>query len=137
MIIKFTAPYPPSLNKMYQRGRNGPFLTDAARAYKTAVESAALTAGEDVGQPYFQDWDLLSITLHVYRPRKIGDIDNVAKLLLDAMQSITYSNDSQIVELHIIRRDDKLNPRIDVEVRDIGTDEKVLKRLTRKVRLID
>jgi Holliday junction resolvase RusA-like endonuclease len=60
----------------------------------------------------------VSITLAWYRGRKSGDLDNRAKVALDALQGSLYLNDSQIVALHLYRYDDKANPRIEVSVQD-------------------
>jgi crossover junction endodeoxyribonuclease RusA len=62
----------------------------------------------------------VAVYLHVYRARKAGDLDNSAKVLLDALQGVAYNDDAQIVELHLYRHDDKANPRVEVEVRKIS-----------------
>lgn len=59
---------------------------------------------------------LMVLTARIYRPRKSGDIDNIFKCLLDSMQGVVYENDSQIVELHAYRGDDKDNPRVEVSI---------------------
>ena len=58
----------------------------------------------------------LSVSIRWYRGRKSGDLDGRLKVLLDAMQGSVYENDSQIVELHAFRSEDKLNPRMEVHV---------------------
>ena len=50
------------------------------------------------------------------RPRRIGDLDNVLKSLLDSMKGIAFVDDGQIVELRLRRFDDKLRPRVEVTV---------------------
>ena len=47
----------------------------------------------------------LAVTLNFYKPRKptaknYGDVDNLAKGVLDACNGIIFADDSQIVELH-------------------------------------
>lgn len=82
-----------------------------ARAYALAVAAACrkarLTslAGDVV------------VTLHLYRPRRAGDLDNRIKVTLDALRGHAYADDDQVVELHAYRHDDKANPRVEVEVR--------------------
>lgn len=51
-----------------------------------------------------------------YRPAKRGDLDNRIKILLDALEGIAFENDSQIIEIHARRFDDKLNPRVSIVV---------------------
>lgn len=129
MIISFTAPYPPTTNKIWRKFNGHMVLSQEARAYKATIE--ALARDVDNG---FQSHDLVGVTLHVYRPRKTGDIDNVAKLILDGMQGVTYPNDNQVIELHIYRGDDKANPRIEVQVIGISTKPvKVTRKRTKKV----
>lgn len=47
------------------------------------------------------------------------DLDNFNKLFLDSLSGIAYEDDSQIQELLIIKRYDKENPRIEVEIEKI------------------
>ena len=54
----------------------------------------------------------VALNLTVFRPRKSGDLDNYLKIMLDALQGFLYDNDSQIVEIHAYRQDDKDNPRV-------------------------
>ena len=47
----------------------------------------------------------LAVTLHFYRPRtptarNFGDIDNLAKAVLDACNGVIWTDDSFITELH-------------------------------------
>ena len=53
-------------------------------------------------------------------PTSKPDIDNVAKLALDAMNGIVYADDAQIVEMRTVKRYDRL-PRVDVCVYEILT----------------
>ena len=59
------------------------------------------------------------VTLRWHRPAKRGDLDNTTKVTLDALNGIAYSDDSQIVELHAYRFDDKDNPRMEVEIKPL------------------
>ncbi len=136
MKIAFTAPYPPTTNLIYRMMRGHTRLTDIGHAYKETIAACALKAGWEYVEtltPCFQDHDLVGVVLHVYRPRKIGDIDNVVKLILDGMQNVTYANDKQVIELHIYRHDDKLNPRVEVQVIGLATmiDEKAERKAAR------
>jgi Holliday junction resolvase RusA-like endonuclease len=115
--VSFTLPYPPSEN-MYRRtiilgGKNKkvravPILSREARAYKEAVAKVAPRCGFD---------GPLSLTLAIYRPRRIGDIDNGLKALFDSMTGLVYVDDGQICRLEVERFDDKANPRVEVTVR--------------------
>lgn len=61
----------------------------------------------------------LKVTLHFYKPlkttaQKYGDIDNLAKAVLDACNGILWLDDSQIVELHSYKH--KGEGKIEIEV---------------------
>lgn len=58
-------------------------------------------------------------TLYLKTKRR-ADIDNFHKLLLDSLTGIVWEDDSQIVEYHISKRHDAKNPRIEIEVLEIG-----------------
>lgn len=108
----FTLPWPPSLNRIWRNGVGATYKSSEAKAYGWAVVAAL--SGRDI-QPMTGN---IAVCLDLYRPSKRGDIDNYAKVLLDYLQGRVYENDNQIVELHITRRDDKHNPRVEVIVQE-------------------
>lgn len=55
---------------------------------------------------------------HVIRPVAKPDTDNVAKVLLDALNGIAYYDDAQIVDMQVRKFYDE-NPRVVVTIRDI------------------
>lgn len=116
-----TLPYPPSLNRMYRSVVIGRFarvlLSKEAREYKDAVALRCIRAG--LVTPILKP-QLLSIEIRLFRPRRSGDIDGALKGLLDSMQGFVYENDSQIKELHVVRGDDKHNPRVEVTVSELA-----------------
>ena len=62
----------------------------------------------------------VAIYTHVYRSRADQDLDNYdSKALWDALQGVMFRNDKQVVERHSWRHDDKVNPRVEVEVRRV------------------
>jgi Holliday junction resolvase RusA-like endonuclease len=79
-----------------------------ATEYKQAVR--AIINSMDI-EPTERDCVL---TLRVYRPRKVGDLDNRQKVLIDALNELVYLDDKQVVEIHSYRHDDKKNPRVEV-----------------------
>lgn len=98
----FTAPYPPSVNRIWRRAGYTTYKTAEAKAYTDALQGG-----------YFERYasmpvllqGAVKLTLKIYRPTKRGDIDNVAKVLLDAMNEFIYLDDSQIIEYHAYRHD--------------------------------
>lgn len=115
-MIHLTLPVPPSVNRLYratcQRGYPRLYKHPKAQAYMDEV--CLLTRHLD---PLACE---VAVELHVYRPRKKGDLDNYMKLLLDSLNSIAFEDDKQIVEIHAYRYDDKRNPRAEVTVRPIA-----------------
>ena len=72
------------------------------------------------GKPYEVP---LSVTLHFYRPRNpaarnYGDIDNLAKAVLDACNGVIWNDDKLIVELHCYKH--KGAGKIELEVIENG-----------------
>jgi crossover junction endodeoxyribonuclease RusA len=108
----FTLPFPPSLNRIWRNGTGATYKSPEAKAYGWAV--AAVLSEHDL--PLLTG--NIAVRLDLYRPRKQGDADNYAKVLLDYLQGRVYQNDNQIVDLHILRHDDKHNPRVDVTVEE-------------------
>jgi crossover junction endodeoxyribonuclease RusA len=106
-----TLPVPPSANRYWRHFRGRTVLSKDAVQYKEQVGWAARAAGLE---PLAGE---ISVTLHWYRSRKSGDLDNKIKCLLDSLQGHAYLNDSQIIAIHAYRHDsDKRNPRVEVTV---------------------
>ena len=107
-------PLPPSVNHYYvNTGRGGRALSQEARDYKAAAELAVYRAH------LVRYAGPVAVTLHVYRERKAGDLDNRVKLTLDALNGHAWVDDAQVVEIHAYRHDDAANPRVEVEVRPV------------------
>lgn len=98
---------------MWRHSRGGVFKSADAKAYEWAV----LAVVREQALPLLQGE--LRVSLVLYRPEKRGDVDNYAKTLLDSLQGHVYANDRQICELHIVRRDDRHNPRVEVEISEV------------------
>ena len=65
----------------------------------------------------------LKLTIFAYfGSKRIRDLDNIGKVVLDALNGIVFEDDGQIDELHIFRRYDKNNPRMEVETIELSTD---------------
>lgn len=108
--MNLTLPYPPATNRMWRTYRGHTVLSEEARTYKRDV---ALIAGARGVSPLEGD---VTVALHIYRPRRVGDLDGRIKVLLDALQGVAYHDDKQVVELHAFRYEDKAHPRVEVQV---------------------
>ena len=86
-------------------------------------ESAALQLRAQRGRtaPVATD---CAVTLHIYRAVNAGDVDNFAKVILDAMQDAgVLDNDRHVAELHLYRHTDKARPRVEITV-TVGTSQR-------------
>lgn len=106
-------PYPVSANRYWRHYNGRTVVSEDARAYKAGVWLQAQHAGM---RPFAGP---IAMYVHVYRARKVGDLDNSAKVLADSLNGIAYQDDSQIVEWHLWRHDDPRNPRVEVEIRKV------------------
>lgn len=112
--IKLTLPYPPTVNNLYATFRGRRITSAAGRQFKADIavlarrQGARLLSGE------------LSVTFRVFRPKRIGDLDNRLKASQDALKGICFADDKQIIEIHAFRFDDKTNPRIEIDLKEIN-----------------
>lgn len=111
--LKLILPYPPSTNNLYFNRWGKRVLSNAGRKFKADIavlakqQGAKLLSGE------------LSVTFRVFRPKRIGDLDNRLKISQDALKGICFEDDKQIIEIHAYRFDDRENPRIEIELKQI------------------
>lgn len=111
--MQFVLPYPPSANRYWRKWRGRMVKSNEARNYQTQAGWLATDAGAQLlAGP-------VALTLRIYRPRRRGDLDNCIKVLVDSLQSIVYTNDSQVSEIHAYLGDDKAWPRVEVEVSQV------------------
>ena len=95
--IKLHFPYPPSVNNMY--------LTSGHRRYisKRGVEFKSAVANVCKGLTGFGDCQVeVSIVLFP-RDKRLLDIDNCCKAILDSMQGYIYNDDQQVWKLTVER----------------------------------
>jgi len=113
MEYSFTIPVPPSANRYWMVANNRIIVTPEAKTYKTRI---FYQLGSKIENPLRQD---VAINFTVFRPSKRGDLDNYNKVMLDALKGICYLDDSQVVEIHAFRADDKTNPRVEFLVYEV------------------
>lgn len=119
--MKLTLPEPPSSNRYWRNWRGRMVKSAEGRAYCALVATLCDAPpqrckggrSDDRGGPLLLP---LAVSIRWFRRARRGDLDNRAKVVLDALQGIAYANDSQIVELHMFRHDDRDNPRVEVTV---------------------
>jgi Holliday junction resolvase RusA-like endonuclease len=52
-------------------------------------------------------------------PQKKPDVDNIAKIVLDSLNGIAYKDDSQVIELAIIKRWTEEQERVEFELQEL------------------
>lgn len=52
-------------------------------------------------------------------PKKKPDADNIAKIILDSLNGIAYKDDSQVIELAIIKRWTEDTERVEFELQEV------------------
>lgn len=108
-------PYPPSVNHMYRRSGNRVVLSPEVRAWRDRAHWYLRLAG--IVAPLEGP---VAVTVIAYRPRRRGDIDNLAKAVLDALNGFAFGDDGQVVLLTMSRYEDARNPRVLVRVSSVG-----------------
>lgn len=110
-VISLTLPYPPPVNHLYATFRGRRIPSKRGKDYKAAVLGICLQQGT---RPLNGE---VTITFTAYRPRRIGDLDNLTKCLFDSLKGSAFHDDKQIIAIHAYRQDDKLNPRVEIEIK--------------------
>lgn len=99
--LELTLPYPPSVNKMFATFQGRRTLTKHARQYRKRVQNCLWQ------QKTRRLVGPVIVVVLVYPPdRRKRDLDNICKGLFDALgKAGVYDDDSQIADLHLIRRE--------------------------------
>jgi Holliday junction resolvase RusA-like endonuclease len=107
----FILPVPPSANRYWMVANNRIIVTPEASDYKKQV-FIQLREYEPLRQN-------VGVNFTVFRPQRRGDLDNYTKVMFDALKGLVWLDDSQVIEIHSFREDDKLNPRVEFLVYEI------------------
>lgn len=121
--VKFEFPYPPSTNTLYVKTKNGGKALNGEHAvFRTRVRLAFFEQAVTQGFDTTPLTGSLCVTLAIYRPRQLGDLDNAMKTLFDSLNGLVWRDDSQIVRIVANRYDDRYRPRCEVTVIAYRTD---------------
>lgn len=108
-------PLPPSVNHMYGRTRTG-------KTYKTKEAKDIQEAYGWLTKQQTRDFYLTPISLELiayFADNRKHDIDNILKATQDSLTGVLWEDDSQIIDLHVMKRWDKENPRLELIIREI------------------
>jgi Holliday junction resolvase RusA-like endonuclease len=110
-MIRLVLPLPPSSNNAYRNLKGkGRVLTREGREYKQTAALLARGQGATV-----LDGDV-AVRMTVYLADRRRDLDNCAKLVLDSLKHACYADDRQVGYIEMLRRFDRGNPRVELEV---------------------
>jgi crossover junction endodeoxyribonuclease RusA len=115
--IMFTLelPYPPSVNHHFSIYRGRPILSKEVKAYRHLVRQRLWSAGvKPMSGP-------LAVQVDAFPPdRRRRDIDNILKILLDALQhGNAFYDDSQIVDLRARKLEHTAGGKVLVKIQEI------------------
>ncbi len=126
--LRLTLPLPPGVNNQYATVNGRRVLSAEARAYKEAVRrqvddlsfSGSLTSAmlSTLRGSYLS----LFIDFYFASPLK-RDLDGGLKVTQDALCEALGVNDNRVVDIHLVKRIDPRNPRIEVQLEAITPDE--------------
>ena len=110
-VTMIVLPFPPSVNHYYQRTRSGQvFLGPKALAFRERVHL------EWLARSWMPLEGPISLEIRAFRPRVVGDIDNVLKATLDALNRRYFVDDRQVVRLLVHLDHDPACPRLEVTI---------------------
>jgi len=97
-----TLPYPPSVNTYWRANGKRRFISKAGVEFKHAVQEYVINNSiPKLGSARLR----MDIVIRP-RSRRVFDIDNLLKAILDALMNAgVYDDDSQVDDLHITRGD--------------------------------
>lgn len=103
-VVTLLLKQPPSANRWWRNVRGRIVTSKAAREYKQyAANEALLQRARCIKAPR-----TVAVDIVWHRARKSGDLDKRIGVLLDALQTVAYDNDAQIVQLLAFRLDESL-----------------------------
>lgn len=114
--VRLTLPEPPSANRYWRVWHGHPVKSVEAHEYTDAVTAALLKQIAHADRQQLPVTGPIGIALAWHRSAKRGDLDNRAKVALDALQGLLYVDDQQVVALVMTRHESPRRGRLEVEV---------------------
>ena len=107
--MKIVLPLPPTDNHVYgQRGKIRFMYPEAKHWKEMAWLQLKLQYGGEIKKGNVVIGEIIFYLKH-WR-----DIQGSLKLLFDVMEGIVYENDRQVVQFCVFKKEDKVNPRIEI-----------------------
>lgn len=108
VALRYTLPFPPTVNTYWRRVGNKTILSADARKYRDDVVERVMLQRQ--GDNTFGSDERLAVGIRVYPPdKRRRDLDNLPKGVLDALKYAgVYGDDSQIDQLMITREESEV-----------------------------
>ena len=121
MLVRFTLPMPPSINSQYVTVGNRRVLSREAQIYKRQVARhlQQLQRAQSIPSLFIEQANAGYIALFIdfyFETPLRRDLDGGLKIAQDAICSTLGVNDNRVVDIHLGKRIDPINPRIEVEM---------------------
>lgn len=114
-MIHLVLPEPPSVNRVWRKGKGGKlYLAPSVARFRAGVERAVLEAG--IRRPPFGPRTAVRYELVWYRSRKSGDLSNRLKALEDALNGLVWADDKQVVGFTCARVDGERPGRVEIRI---------------------
>lgn len=126
--LALVLPLPPSINHLYATVNGRRILSRAGRAFKALVAEAVESWLDHNRLPkatlaLFQG-HYLSLTMTFYFATALRrDLDSGLKLAQDALCEALAVNDNLVVEIHLSKRVDRRQPRMEVQLRPLPAEQ--------------
>lgn len=119
--VELVLPIPPSVNACYVNcrtfGRRGRMLTEVAKNWKLQAGYTAKAVAMTSGWKFTPAGEKIVLEIYAYWPdRRKHDMNNLHKLLCDALEGVLYENDSAVLCRDMDYGVDTKYPRIQVTV---------------------
>lgn len=122
--VRFALPLPPSVNNQYARAGIRRVLSKEAKSFKKAVAGRIHRLRVDgvISDPFIEalqrGWVGIFMDMYFKSPLK-RDLDGGLKITQDAILDTLGVNDNRVVDIHLVKRIDPLNPRVEIELEAI------------------
>lgn len=107
---------PPTLNHVYRNvAINRRITTRDGQKWRQNVQNIATLAITQQGWKKSTDEKLVAEVTIYWPTRRKRDVENVGKLLWDALEGIVYENDQWLLPRYMDFQVDKHNPRVEIK----------------------
>ena len=123
--VRFTLPLPPSINSQYtQVGRKRVLSKEHVQFKKQVLHAVHRlrvdgVITDDFIRALYAGWVGLFLDFYFESPRR-RDLDGGLKITQDALLDSLGVNDNRVVDIHLVKRIDPANPRVEVELEAIA-----------------